>query len=68
MAATGTGSFLFTGDVTADGSSKMNSEVIETSYLLKFKQNLPNSLAGTSSYSKTMIPNIPLKQQRRFQS
>ncbi|KAF7661064.1 hypothetical protein LDENG_00270050 [Lucifuga dentata] len=27
MAATGTGSFIFIDDVTADGSSKMNSEV-----------------------------------------
>ncbi|KAF7656180.1 hypothetical protein LDENG_00045330 [Lucifuga dentata] len=26
----------------------------------------PNSLAGASSHSKTMIPNTLLKQQRRF--
>ncbi|KAF7647089.1 hypothetical protein LDENG_00177440 [Lucifuga dentata] len=43
----------------------MNSEVLETSYLFKFKQARPNS-AGAPSYSKTTIPNVLLKQQRRF--
>ncbi|KAF7654956.1 hypothetical protein LDENG_00062850 [Lucifuga dentata] len=47
----------------------MNSEVYRNILSAQvFKQMPPNSnsLAGASSYSKTMIPNILLKQQRRF--
>ncbi|KAF7651788.1 hypothetical protein LDENG_00105320 [Lucifuga dentata] len=66
MAATGTGSLIFTDDITADDSSKMKSKVYRNILCAQFKQMPPNSLASDSSYSKTMIPNIMLKQQRSF--
>ena len=64
MTGEGTGSLIFIDDITADGRSKMNSEVYRHILSAHFMRMPQNSLAGGSFYSKTMIPNILLKPQR----
>ena len=57
MAVNGTGSLVFIDDVTADKSSRMNSEVFQVIYyLLIFSQMLQNSLDGTSQCSMDNDP------------
>ena len=58
MTANGTGSLVFIDDVTADKSSRMNSEVFRAIYLLIFRQMLQNSLDCASQCRLTMTRSI----------
>ncbi len=66
MAASGTGSLVFIDDVTADKSSRMNSEVFGQYYLLIFSQMLQNSLDGASHCRWTVTQSILQKQPKSF--
>ncbi len=66
MAASGTGSLVFIDAVTADKSSRMNSEVFSGNYLLIFSQMLQNSLDGASQCRWTMTQSILQKQPKSF--
>ncbi len=57
---------LFIDDVTADKSSRMNSEVFRQYYLLIFSQMLQNSLDGASQCRWTMTQSILQKQPKSF--
>uniref|UniRef100_A0AAQ4PUA3 Transposase Tc1-like domain-containing protein n=1 Tax=Gasterosteus aculeatus aculeatus TaxID=481459 RepID=A0AAQ4PUA3_GASAC len=66
VAANGTGSLVFIDDVTADKSSRRNSEVFFGQYyLLKFSQMLQNSLDGASQCRWTMTRSVLRKQPRQ---
>ena len=64
MAAEGTGSLIFIDDITADGSSKINSEVDRHILSAQLQANVSKPIC--QRFNKTMIANILLKQQRSF--
>ena len=68
MTANETGFLVFIDDVTADKSSRMNSEVFRQYYLLIFSQMLQNSLDGASRCRWTMTRSILRKQPKSFLS
>ncbi len=66
MAASGTGSLVFIDDVTADKSSRMNSEVFGQYYLLIFSQMLQNSLDGRFTVQMDNDPKHTAKATKEF--
>uniref|UniRef100_A0AAQ4QMS3 Transposase Tc1-like domain-containing protein n=1 Tax=Gasterosteus aculeatus aculeatus TaxID=481459 RepID=A0AAQ4QMS3_GASAC len=62
MAANGTGALVFIDDVTADKSSRMNSEVFRPIFI--FSQMLHKSLDGASQSRWTMTRSVLRKQPR----